>query len=97
MANELQDTLTRLGEKSRFITERYRVVVQQRDNALNTVNELTQTLRQRDKEVEDLKLKLNYLTMSSSIAPDRESLEQTTAIISSLVRDIDRCIADLKE
>jgi predicted RNase H-like nuclease (RuvC/YqgF family) len=97
MANELQDTLTRLGEKSRFLTERYRVVVQQRDTALSTVQELTKTLRQRDKEVEELKMKLNYLTVSSSIAPDKASLEQTTAIISSLVRDIDRCIADLKE
>jgi peptidoglycan hydrolase CwlO-like protein len=97
MASELQQRLTRLGEKSRFITERYRVVVQQRDNAQNTIQELLKTLKEREKEVEDLKLKVNYLTMSSSIAPDNETLDKTAAIITGLVRDIDRCIADLKE
>jgi peptidoglycan hydrolase CwlO-like protein len=73
------------------------VVAQQRDNAQHTIQELLKTLKEREKEVEELKLKVNYLTMSSSIAPDNETLDKTAAIITGLVRDIDRCIADLKE
>jgi hypothetical protein len=97
MADELNITLNRLGEKSRFLVERYRVVTQQRNNALSTIDELQKSLLERDKELQQLKLQVEYLTLSSSLTPDREALDKTAAIITGLVRDIDRCIADLKE
>lgn len=97
MALELEQTLDRLGEKSRFLVERYRVVAQQRNQALSRIEELKQALQAREKEVEKLKLKVEYMTLASSIAPDKSALDKTAAIITGLVRDIDRCIADLKE
>jgi hypothetical protein len=97
MADELTSQLTRIGEKSRFLVERYRVVTQQRDNALSTIDTLQKSLLERDKELQQLKMQVEYLTLSSSISPDKDALDKTAAIITGLVRDIDRCIADLKE
>jgi hypothetical protein len=97
MAESLDTRLVRLGEKSRFLVERYRVVVQQRDQAFNTIEVLQKTLLEREKELQQLKMQVDYLKLSSSISPDKATLDQTAAIITGLVRDIDRCIADLKE
>ena len=42
-------------------------------------------------------MQVEYLTVVSTIAPSRESLDETRARIAGLMREIDRCIADLKE
>ena len=35
--------------------------------------------------------------MATTIAPERKDVERTRALLASLVREIDKCIADLKE
>ena len=97
MASDLRNTLTRLSEKSRFLTQRYRRVSEERKQALDQVEDLRRTLRQRDKELQTLRMQVEYLTVVSTIAPSRESLDETRARIAGLMREIDRCIADLKE
>ena len=97
MASDLRNTLTRLSEKSRFLTQRYRRVTEERRQALDQVKELRNTLQQRDKEIQTLRMQVEYLTVVSTIAPGHEQLEETRAKIASLMREIDRCIADLKE
>ena len=97
MTSDLRDTLNRLSEKSRFLTQRYRRVSEERKQALDQVEDLRRTLRQRDKELQTLRMQVEYLTVVSTIAPSRESLDETRARIAGLMREIDRCIADLKE
>jgi peptidoglycan hydrolase CwlO-like protein len=46
-------------------------------------------------EIERLKLDNKYLTVSSTVAPTREDTEVTGALLSELVREIDRCIAEI--
>ena len=48
-------------------------------------------------ELEALKLQVEYLSVSSALAPDRDTLENTRSIIADLVREVDRCIADLSD
>lgn len=96
MASDLELSLRRIAEKSRFLTDRYKSVVDQRDKALARITELEALLEAQTKTVEKLKLELEYMTLASTIAPDRDSLDKTRAMISGLVRDIDRCIADIQ-
>ncbi len=97
MASDLELSLKRIGEKSRILAERYKTIAAQRDQAINTIAELKSTLAERVKEIEQLKIQLEYLTIASTIAPNRENLDKARATISEIVRDIDRCIADLAE
>lgn len=95
MAFDLQQTVDRLGEKSRFLVERYKVVAGERDEALRQVAELREELRARNRELQELRMRVEYLTVVSTIAPDREAVDKTRAVIAKMMRDIDRCLADL--
>lgn len=97
MATDLRASLTRISEKSRFLTQRYMRVQQERDQALDELRSLQQLLDERNKEIQTLKMQLEYLSVVSTIVPSRDAIESTRAKIAGLVRDIDRCIADLKE
>lgn len=97
MASDLKETLTRLSEKSKFLTQRYIRVEEERDQALEEVRGLQNLLQERNKEIQSLKMQLEYLSVVSTIVPSRDALELTRAKIAGLVRDIDRCIADLNE
>lgn len=97
MALELRDTLSRLSEKSKFLTQRYVRVAQERDQALEKAESLQKELEERNKEIQTLKMQLEYLSVVSTIVPTRDALDATRAKIADLVRDIDRCIADLNE
>lgn len=97
MAFDLSQALQRISEKSRFLTQRYNVVVQERDQARQRVDELTRAVQERDRELQALRMRVEFLTVVSTMAPDREAIEKTRALITKLMRDIDRCIADLND
>lgn len=95
MDADLEQTLRRISEKSRFLIERYKVLRERHEHAKERIAQLEKELALRDKELEALRLQVEYNGLSSSLAPDRENLESTHAMIADLVREVDRCIADL--
>ncbi len=95
MAGEFQQTFERVAAKARIVAQRYKLIEQQRDQALEQVGLLEEELRRRDREVLDLRRQVEFLRAATTIAPERSDVERTRAILSSLVRDIDACIADL--
>lgn len=97
MASDLHTTIQRISEKSRFLTERYMTVLQQRDEALGRIAELEQALRERDHKIQMLNTEVEYLKVTSALAPTAETVEATRAVIRELIRDIDRCITDLND
>ena len=97
MAFDIETTLTRLSEKSRFLTERFKVVSRQRDKALEEVATLQKELRDRDRQLQLMRSELEYLKVSSSLAPTAESVTATRAMIRDLISEIDRCITELKD
>lgn len=97
MAFDLESTLDRIGEKSRFLTERFKVVSRQRDEALSTIAELQKQVRDREKQLQLMKAELEYLKVSSTIAPTAETVTATRVMIRELISEIDKCISDLKE
>lgn len=97
MANDLETTLARLSEKSRFITDRFVVVSRQKDEALERVAALEKELHDRERQIQLLHTELEYLKVSSTLAPTAESVTATRAIMRELIREIDRCIVDLND
>lgn len=97
MAVDLKQQLDRVAAKADLIVERCRRITQQRDEALAKVAELEKQLALREKEASQLRVDNEYLRVASSLCPDRKEIEKARSLISGLVRDIDRCILDLKE
>ena len=97
MASDFENTLVRIGEKSRFLVERYKVAISQRDRLLEKNSDLQSQLDAARKTIESLHRQIEYLTIAANIAPTRESLDLTRSTISELVREIDRCIADISD
>lgn len=97
MSVELEQQLGRIGEKARLMAERYRHVLDRHRAALDTIAELRETLAKQEKEIEQLRAKVEYLSVATTIVPDRKMLDDTRELIADLVRDIDRCIIELTD
>ncbi len=95
MATELDKSLARISEKAHILVQRYDAVCQERTQALERIAELEKELRDKQQRIEQLSLNNEYLSISSALAPSRDAVEKTRAIIAELVREIDRCIADI--
>lgn len=97
MASELEPILTRIGEKSRLLTERYKVVLKERDEALNKIAELEEQLRDSRRQLQLMQSEVEFLKVSSVLAPTAESVTATRVMIRELISEIDRCLADLND
>lgn len=95
MAVTLQQRVEKLKSKAALLQERYKALMRAKTEAdtrieqLNgEIDRLRRTLREKETEIERLKV-------SSVLTPDHRDVEQTRRFISELVRDIDKCIAQL--
>lgn len=96
MATEsLDESLKRISEKAHIMVQRYDAVCQERTQALERIEALETELRDKQKRIEELQIRNQYLSVSSTLAPDRDAIDKTRATIANLVREIDRCIADI--
>ncbi|MDE7472154.1 MAG: hypothetical protein K2M68_01065, partial [Muribaculaceae bacterium] len=69
----------------------------QRDSALKRVADLEYTVKQQQNEVERLSQQVEFLTIVSTAMPDRDDIDKSRALLSGLVREIDKCINDLTD
>lgn len=97
MASDLQQTLQRISRKAETLVDRYNFVDEQRCKAEERVTELEATVAQLTEEISGLQDRIEYLTVVTTTFPQRENVEKSRALISRLVREIDKCIADLSE
>lgn len=97
MASDFESTLARISEKSRFLTERYKVVLQERDRALELVDRLQKDVAQRDKQLQQLRTEVENLKVSSALSPTAETVEATRCLLRELIAEIDRCIVELND
>lgn len=97
MASDLQQTLDRISRKARLLTERYSIVLKERDEAQARIEELETTVYDMRKEIEELNRRVEYLTIVTTAIPLRKDIELSRARLSELVREIDRCISELSE
>ncbi len=97
MVAEYQQTIDRIKHKTDLIIQRYNILLQERQSCEAKISELESLILQQKKEIEKLQLENEYLKVATTIVPDRSEVEQSRALLSKLVREIDKCIVELSE
>lgn len=97
MALDIPSTLARLGEKSRFLTERFKVVAREKDEALGRIAELERELHDCRRQIRLMQSEIEYLKVSSVLAPSAESVTATRVMIREIISEIDRTIAEIND
>lgn len=97
MAGDLQKTVERLRAKMLVVSDRFSLVCSERDKAMERIAGLEAELSRERRRSDELQQQVDFLRIATTIAPDRKDVEQTRALLAELVREIDKCIADLKE
>lgn len=97
MAGNLQQTIERVNNKAKILVEKYATLLKAKEEVDMRVEQLSEQVAQMKKTIETLQSQVEYLRIATTIAPDRKDVERSRAILSGLVREIDRCIADLTD
>lgn len=95
MAVDLKQRLNRLESKAELLARSYAQLIESRKEAEAKIAELTAQSDAYRKEADRLRTEVEYLRMAHTVAPTRGDVEATRAMLAELVRDIDRCIADI--
>ena len=82
MASQLQDSLSRIVNKSAIMMEKYRLLVSRNE-----------TMSQQLEEQQALVVSLRE--QARTLAPTPESIAHGRKVIAKIVRDIDKCISQL--
>ena len=97
MANDLKQTLERLRGKADLLVERYQLLLQEKQQVDMLNEELSSTIKKQQQEIDRLQQEVEHLKVVTTLTPKREDVEKSRAFLSKLVRDIDKCITELKE
>ena len=97
MANELQQTLARIINKSNILVEKYHALESANAELASDKEQLVEEIEKMKRANELLQQENEYLKLARVVAPDLNDVEKARTIISTLVRDIDKCIAQLNE
>lgn len=97
MAATLQQRIESIKSKALLLTERYAELLEERRAAEAQIVELRAQLERQQKEMAHMKQQIENLQVVTTLAPKREDVERSRAFLLQLVRDIDRCIAELTD
>lgn len=97
MARDFNTRLESLRAKMTVVAERYASLEENYRGARDEIITLKAKALARERELEETRTRLEYMTVATTMASDRRSVEATRAMLADLVREIDRCIADLLE
>lgn len=96
MAEHVQDIAESIRSKVRTIIDRQNTLTQQVAAEKAKAEALQKQVDALQKEVSRLKADNEYLTVMRAVAITPQQAEQSRALLAGLVREIDRCIAELK-
>lgn len=85
----------RIGNKAELLATRYTMLLSSNRQLREELAERDATIVTLRRQLQQLQVENEHLTVVSNILPTRESLEQTKAYVSNLVREIDACVDDL--
>lgn len=95
MATDLHSTTERLLGKTTVLVEKYHALLAKNKDVENQVEALQKEVASLKKETEQLRQENEYLRIARSISPTFEQIADSNAILSQLVREIDKCISQL--
>lgn len=97
MSVNFEQRLNDINAKTRLLTQRYRYVVMQRDEALRNLEEVSRQLEQANEQIESMTRQIDYLRMAATIEVVDGDIERSRKFLSELVWEIDKCIGQLSE
>lgn len=92
---DLSEQLSRIGHKAELLVTRYATLREANERLRSRELDLAAEIEALRVANERLRVELEYLRVSSVIAPDGDSLRRAKATLAELVREIDACVADL--
>jgi phage shock protein A len=95
MAKELAEQLERLGHKAELLVTRYETLRRQNDELRRRLEEMQAALLARDAQIQKLEMQAEHTRISAALAATPADVQAARSLISSLVREIDDCVADL--
>ncbi|MCH5245929.1 MAG: hypothetical protein J1E84_05655 [Muribaculaceae bacterium] len=97
MAIDLQERLDNIKVKSGMLVERYKHEREHRLKLEDTIRENISLIADLRQQIASLTAQNEMLKLNGLLNPTRQDALRSKAILSKLIRDIDRCIADLTE
>ena len=97
MSADLKQRLDSLRTKTVLLLKRHEMLEEAATAARQRIRELEQDNERVQKRIDLLNQENEYLRVVHSVSPSRSDAENTRALLAGLVRDIDKCIADLGE
>jgi septal ring factor EnvC (AmiA/AmiB activator) len=97
MAGDLQQRLDSLKGKAQLIIKRYALLEEENASMRQRISDLEKAIERQERELTAKDRQIEQLRMMGIIAPGREDVEKSRAFLAGLVRDIDKCINELKE
>lgn len=95
MAGNLQQRIDSIKSKASLLADRYRAVKRAKESAEMQVAELRTQIARMERELSAKDAEIERLKVTSVLAPNHRDVEATRALLSELVREIDKCIAQL--
>ncbi|MDE6535608.1 MAG: hypothetical protein K2K82_06315 [Muribaculaceae bacterium] len=95
MAEKVHDIYSSIISKVNILLERQAMLEQALAQAKHDLKLAADENSKLRKENEALKADLEYMTVARTLATDPQQVADTRQMISGLVREIDRCIAEL--
>lgn len=92
MAGNLQQRIDKIEAKGALLAERFAHISEAKRKADERIAELDATISSLRREIADLSRQIEYLKVASVLTPDHRDVEETRAMLSELVREIDKCI-----
>ncbi len=96
MAQNVQEIAHRIESKVAAIADHQRLLVQTLEAERAEKQRLLACISELKAEISRLKSDNEYLTVVRAVSVTPEQAEQSRTMLAGLVRDIDRCIAELK-
>ncbi len=97
MAGNLQQRLDSIRSKAQLLQSRYLMLLDEKRAADARILELQDTLERQKKEINIMQQQIEHLRVVTTLNPSRDDVERSRAILTELVRDIDKCISELTE
>ena len=97
MAGELQQTIDRINAKTQILLDRYALIRQQRQQAVGRIRELEAEVGSLRAENERLRTEVEFLKIATTLTPSRGDVARSLALLTELLREIDKCITELNE
>lgn len=97
MVGNLKQRLDRIESKAQLLAALHSRMLESKRADKLRIDDLIAREKLQSAEIKQLRTQVEFLTVSHSVVPSREDLASSRAMLAELVREIDRCIADIGE